>query len=291
MPCGREPGLLLGAAGGAGDLPALGLQPARERQRGVAEPEHEQPAHRSASPHSAATAGIALGRPMARGEAGEGRRGRAAAPAPRPPSPGPAARDRSRRSAATAASARIAAVADRDQDVAQEAVAADALDRRAGEARAKARVVEPRELGQRRRAQIVPRGELRLGRAARELVPRADREAVVAAEDAIADRPAELARDVARVLDREVGDAAPGVELVGRREGVGRADVEAGPAGAAMVALGRIGGERAGRSGSRRGTARSRARARRGWCACPASRSRPPGRAASRARARCRRRP
>ena len=43
-------------------------------------------------------------------------------------------------------------------------------------------------------------------------------------------------RDRSLVLDREVGDAAPGVELVGGREGVGRADVEAGPAGPAMVA-------------------------------------------------------
>ncbi len=54
--CGREPLLLLGAAGGAGDLPAFGLQPPRERERGVAEPEHEQPAH-GAAPHSAATSG------------------------------------------------------------------------------------------------------------------------------------------------------------------------------------------------------------------------------------------
>ena len=38
------------------------------------------------------------------------------------------------------------------------------------------------------------------------------------------------------MLDGEVGDAAPRIEPVGRRESVGRADVEAGAAGAAMVA-------------------------------------------------------
>ena len=64
-------------------------------------------------------------------------------------------------------------------------------------------------------------------RRARELVPRADGEAIVAAIDAVADRGAELARDRALVLDGQVGDAAPRIELVGRREGVGRADVEA----------------------------------------------------------------
>ncbi len=52
-------------------------------------------------------------------------------------------------------------------------------------------------------------------------------------------RGAQLGRDRPLVLDRQVGDAAPRIELVGRREGVRRADVEAAPAGAAVVALGR----------------------------------------------------
>ena len=72
-----------------------------------------------------------------------------------------------------------------------------------------------------------------------ELVPGADREAVVAAEDAVADAFAQLRRDVPLVLDRQVGDAAPAIEPVGRRKGVRRADVEAAPAGAAAVGLGR----------------------------------------------------
>src|SRR5690606_16004883 len=41
----------------------------------------------------------------------------------------------------------------------------------------------------------------------------------------------------ALVLDREVGNAAPRIDLIGRRKGVGRAAVEAGAARAAMVPL------------------------------------------------------
>ena len=46
------------------------------------------------------------------------------------------------------------------------------------------------------------------------------------------------------MLDRQIGDAAARIELVGRGKGVGRADVEARPAGAAMIGLGRVGGKR-----------------------------------------------
>jgi hypothetical protein len=42
------------------------------------------------------------------------------------------------------------------------------------------------------------------------------------------------------VLDGEVGNAAPRIEPIGRRERRGRANVEAGLAGAAMVALRRV---------------------------------------------------
>jgi hypothetical protein len=40
------------------------------------------------------------------------------------------------------------------------------------------------------------------------------------------------------MLDGEVGDAAPGIEPERRREGVGRAGVEAGAAAAAMQGVG-----------------------------------------------------
>ena len=69
-----------------------------------------------------------------------------------------------------------------------------------------------------RRPQRVARGELRLAAGLRELVPRAHRQAIVAAVDAVAHRGAQLARDRALVLDGEIGDAAPRIEPVGRRE-------------------------------------------------------------------------
>ena len=75
----------------------------------------------------------------------------------------------------------------------------------------------------------------------RELVPRADGEAVVAAIDAVAHAAAELARDRALVLDREIGDAAPRIELVGRRKGVASGRRRGRPGRAAMVGLGRVG--------------------------------------------------
>ena len=113
---------------------------------------------------------------------------------------------------------RIAGVADRDQHIAHEPVAADALDRRFGESRAERGIVEPRQIGERGRAQFVARGEFGFAAGLRELVPRADREAIVAAIDAVADRFAKLVRDRALVLDGEIGNAAPRIELVGRRE-------------------------------------------------------------------------
>ncbi len=83
-----------------------------------------------------------------------------------------------------------------------------------------------------RRGAAVRRAGRRPDRArrARELVPRADREAVVAAVDAVADRGAKLDRDRPRVLDRQVRDAAARVELVRRGEGVRRARALAGVA-------------------------------------------------------------
>src|SRR4029079_773666 len=55
--------------------------------------------------------------------------------------------------------------------------------------------------------------------------------------DAVAHRLAKLASDVSFVFDGEIGNAAPGVELVRLWEGVGRADVEAAPADGAIVGL------------------------------------------------------
>src|SRR3546814_20912895 len=122
------------------------------------------------------------------------------------------------------------AVADGDEDVAQEAVAAGALDGRAGEDAAEARVVELGEILQAWCGQLGARQERRLRRALRKLVPRADGEAVVAAVDAVAHGRAQRARNVPHVLDGEGGDAASGAEPVRAEEGMRRTEGQATPA-------------------------------------------------------------
>ena len=128
----------------------------------------------------------------------------------------------------------FAGIADGDQAVSDEAVAADPLDRRAGKEGAEAGIVEPAEVVQRRRLEIGAGGEFHLPARFGELVPRADGQAVVASVDSVSHLRPERPIDRPLVLDREVGDAAPCIQPVGRRESLGRADVEAG---AAMVAL------------------------------------------------------
>src|SRR5690606_14527550 len=122
---------------------------------------------------------------------------------------------------------RVGGIADGDEHVAQEARDADTLDRRAGEARTEAGIIEPGEFGEAGRREVGPRPQLHLMRRRGELVPGADREAVVAAVDAVAHGDPELMRDRALMLDIEVTEAAPRIELERRGEGVGRADVEA----------------------------------------------------------------
>ena len=120
--------------------------------------------------------------------------------------------------------------------VADHAVAADALDRRPGEHFAKRGVVERQQVGERRRGKLGARQEGPIGRGrVGEAVPRADREAIVAAVDAIADRLAEFVRDRPVMLDRQIGNAAPGIEPMRRRESVGRAGGQAAGAGAAAM--------------------------------------------------------
>src|ERR1700730_1013683 len=98
-----------------------------------------------------------------------------------------------------------------------------------------------RKLGKRGRAVLVAGGELHLAPGLREFVPRARREAVVAAVDAVADERAQLARDRALVLDGEIRDAAPRIELVGRGKRGGGAHVQAGAAAAAVIGFRRVG--------------------------------------------------
>src|SRR3569832_948961 len=73
-----------------------------------------------------------------------------------------------------------------------------------------------------------------------ELVPGANSQAIVATVDAVADGLAEFDRDVALMLDRQIGDAAAGVELVGRGKGAGRTNLEAARAVAAVIGFGLI---------------------------------------------------
>src|ERR1700733_8792944 len=131
----------------------------------------------------------------------------------------------------------VSGITDRDQNIADEAGAADTFDRALDEQCAERRVIEPRQVGEARRAQFLSRRELHLATGNRKFVPRTYRQTIVATIDAIADRRAQLTRNGALMLDREIGDAAPGIETIRRGEGGRRADIEAGAAIAAMILL------------------------------------------------------
>src|SRR5215472_296685 len=137
----------------------------------------------------------------------------------------------------------IAGIADCDEYVAHEARAADALDRALGKQSAECGVVEPGQIGELRGAQRLPRGEFYFVAGHRELVPRTDRQAIVAAIDAIAHQRPKFARDLALVFDGEVGDAAPRIEAVRCRKSRGGTNIEASAAGPAMIGFRRIGGQ------------------------------------------------
>ena len=94
-----------------------------------------------------------------------------------------------------------------------------------------------------RRKKLFPRRIANLARGDGKLVPRADREAVVAAVDAVAHGGAELHRDRAVVLDAQVGEAAGGVELIGRGDRSRGADVDATAATAAVIVAGAVSGQ------------------------------------------------
>src|SRR4051812_12798794 len=118
----------------------------------------------------------------------------------------------------------VSRVADRDQHVAQEAIAADALDGRFRKQFPKRRVVQGCERGEVRCTQFVSCGEFYLASGLREFVPWADRKTIVTSIDAVTDRLAKFVRDRSLVHDGEIGNAAARIELVRRRKGGGRAD-------------------------------------------------------------------
>ena len=80
------------------------------------------------------------------------------------------------------------------------------------------------ERGQRRGVEAVAdRREVVFARRDRIPVPRARELAIVATVDAIADQRAQVFRNAAFELDRQVRNAPPRVELVGRDDRAGRA--------------------------------------------------------------------
>ena len=85
------------------------------------------------------------------------------------------------------------------------------------------------------------RGELGFAALHREFVPRTNRQAIVAAVDAVAHQRPQFARDRAFVLDGQIRNAAPRIEPVRLGERRSRADIETGAAGAAIVGLGCVG--------------------------------------------------
>ncbi len=137
----------------------------------------------------------------------------------------------------------VPGVADRDQHVAQETVDPDAFDRAAGEQASETGILQARQPIEARRREVVARTEFRFAAGNRELVPRARRQAIVAAVDAVPHEGPERRRDRAGMFDREIGDAARRIEPERRREGLRRTGLEARPAGSARLARGGIGCE------------------------------------------------
>src|SRR5687767_15561317 len=83
--------------------------------------------------------------------------------------------------------------------------------------------------------QAIPHRKIRFPRDLRKPVPRADDLAIVAAVHPVTDQRPQLLRDGGLVLDGQVGDAAPRVELVGPADGLGGAYLDAPLAGSTMI--------------------------------------------------------
>src|SRR4029079_2846732 len=115
--------------------------------------------------------------------------------------------------------------------------ASRAFNRRLREHLSKGGVVETGEIGKPGGMQFVTLCQPQLMAGARELVPRTDRQAIIAAVDAVADGRAQVARDGPLVLDGEIRDAAARIEPVRRGERRRGADVDAGTATAAVIDL------------------------------------------------------
>jgi hypothetical protein len=133
----------------------------------------------------------------------------------------------------------------------------------------------PREqLDQRGPVEVVADAEIRLVAAHRELVPRAHQLAVVAAEDAVADQRAQGFVDAAFVFDGEVADAATRVQAVRRDDRLGRADLDAARAAAAVRGRRRIDRQRQVDEEFAEEEPAAAVRCRSGRCACRSSQAR-----------------
>src|SRR5688500_13242835 len=135
-------------------------------------------------------------------------------------------------------------VAQPDGEVAQPALVADAPDRRAAQPLVELGLAPREQLDQRGLVQPIARFEVLFIAQLRKSIPRTHDLAVVAAVHPVADERAQLLRGGALVLDGEVRDAAPRIELVGRADRLRRADVDAALAAAAVIVLRRIGRQR-----------------------------------------------
>ncbi len=130
----------------------------------------------------------------------------------------------------------VRSVAERDRDVASPVAVARSTQGHAFGFRQVLRLAPAEELDQLRLVEAVSRNEVRFRAHLRVAVPGAYQLAVVAAEDAIAHQRTQFERYGTVMLDGQVGDAAACIELIGTNEGVRRADIEAGPAAAAVIA-------------------------------------------------------
>lgn len=123
-------------------------------------------------------------------------------------------------------------IAEDDGDIAEPAGPFEAANGGAGEGQVELLVIHGEAIAE---FGIGARGEGGLAGLAGPFIPWADIEAIVAAEEVVADESAVLERNGALVLDGEVADALAGVELVGGGDGPGGAGVYTAGAGAAAV--------------------------------------------------------
>src|SRR5882762_6514523 len=127
-------------------------------------------------------------------------------------------------------------IAESHGEIAQPAFVTDPQDGAAGHALAKLDFVPREEIDELHVIQAIANPKVRLGRELRVAVPWADKLAVVAAEDSVADEWSQFDRNASLQLDREVGNAPPSVDDIGSDNRLRRANIQTLGAAAAMLA-------------------------------------------------------